>query len=193
MDDSVGGKIGMNKDVVLFMSEEDSKALVERNRNNNWPDLAPAQRAFAYHYIVHYNHLQAAEECGMSRSSGLGMLRHPLVAAFIEHLQKEQATNSFITKEFITTQYLNMIPMLMGEEEVAIVLANGEQAYGKQFRPAELRGVLSELSKTVKDFDVSNLTPGKSGITVNIDLGSLIGGKEVKAEVIEDGEIIEND
>lgn len=174
-------------EIISSMDSESIQSLIERNRKTNWPDLEPYQKAFAYSFVTHYNHHRAAKEAGLAASSGIGVLRHPLVAAFIAHLQEKQATNLFITKDYITTQYVNMIPMLMGEEEVPVILANGDTVYGKQFRPSELRGVLQELSKTVEGFDKNKNVGGSSGgMQVNINLSSLVGGTTIEGEIVSD-------
>ena len=111
--------------IVPLLDLQDTKEIIERNRQNDWQDLEPYQRAFAYSFLVDYNHRKAAEAAGRSADSGLSILRHPLVDAFIQDLQKQQATNSFITKEYITTQYINMIPifiLLMNIKGVFFVL-----------------------------------------------------------------------
>jgi hypothetical protein len=163
-------------EITSFLKNDDVQALVERNRKNGWEDLEAFQRAFAYSFLTHYNHRRAAKEAGRSPDSGLAILRHPLVDAFIQDQQQQLAQNSFITKDYITTQYLNMIPLLTGEEDVPTILANGETVYGKQFRPAELRGVLQELSKTVDGYNKEKASGGgKGGVQVNIDLSSLVG------------------
>jgi len=170
--------------MIQFGSKDSINELIERNRKNGWPDLEPHQRAFAYLFLVDFDHRAAAESVGMARTSGIRLLRHPMVAAFIEEEQQKQATNAFITKEYITTQYINMIPMLLGEVDMPFTNASGEQCYGKQFRPAELRGILQELSKTVDGFNKEKMQQGASGgVSINLNLANLIG--EVEGVTIE--------
>lgn len=181
--------ITYDNEIAIFDNHEDVKALIERNKRTGWPDLQAYQRAFAYEFLVHFNHREAAEAAGRSASSGLKILRHPIVAAFIEQQQEQASINNFITKEYITTQLVNLIPRLAGEEEIPIVLANGEQVTGKRFHPAELRGVLQELGKTVEGFNKEKDMGGsKGGVTVNLNLADLVGQSNV---IIEDGEIVD--
>lgn len=170
MDDTIGTQ------AVRFLDKDSIRELIERNRKTNWPDLQPRQKAFVYAFLVNYDHREAAITAGLSANSGIKMLRHPLIEAFVAFQQEKLATNSFITKEYITTHLVNLIPMLTGQVEVPFTLPNGEQCSGKQFKPAELRGVLQDLAKTVEGYDKNqNFGGGNSGVTVNIDLKSLVG------------------
>lgn len=187
-----------SSEIIPFLQQDDTQALIERNSKTGWPDMQAYQKAFAYSFLIHFDHRRAATEAGRSPDSGLSILRHPLVAAFIEAEQQKQATCGYITKEYIVTQYMNLIPMLMGEVDTPTMLANGATVYGRQFRPAELKGVLQELSKTVDGFDRNKTVGGgKGGVTINLDLGSLVGDGGIDrnngSNIIVDGEIADGE
>jgi len=134
--------------------------LVKRNQENGWDDLTPSQKAFAYSFLVTYDHRQAAVEAGELASNGIKMLRHPLTAAFINSEQQHQATVGYITKEYVMVQYMNLIPMLMGE--VAVPLGadkEGNQVQARKFDAANMKGVLTEMSKFIEDYLPEQDTP----------------------------------
>ena len=139
--------------------------LLKRNQENGWTDLTAVQKAFAYSFLVHYDHRRAAEEAGRGREYGMTMLRHPLTAAFIAHEQKQQATVGYITKEYIMVQYMNLMPMLMGETAVPLgVDKDGDQVIARKFDATNMKNVLSEMSKFIDDYQpemdapVNNIT-----------------------------------
>jgi|TARA_R110002153_G_scaffold131915_6_gene280935 hypothetical protein len=134
--------------------------LIKRNQANGWDDLTAVQKAFAYSFLVTYDHRNAAVEAGQDPSQGLKMLRHPLTAAFINAEQQHQATVGYITKEYVMVQYMNLMPMLMGE--VAVPLGadkDGEQVIARKFDAANMKGVLSEMSKFIEEYSGDQDTP----------------------------------
>jgi hypothetical protein len=170
--------------------EELSKTqeLVKRNQEMDWPDLSEQKRAFALNYVLHYNHRKAAEEVHLNPDLGLRIVREPLVAAYIKYLQDEQSITNFITEDFVRTQYLNLLPKLMGEEEVAIITGAGDAITECKFFPGEATNVIKELAKSTKFYEdgSGNAAP----VQVNIDMGALLGSsiEEVKGVTIEQKE-----
>ena len=153
----------------------ETQELVRRNQEQGWPDLSEQKRAFALNYILDYNHRNAAQQVGLGAHVGLRTLRDPLVAAFVKHLQDEQATTNFITEDFIRAQYLALIPKLAGEEEVPIVLGDGREIDACKFFPGELTNVIKELAKSTKFYEDGS---GQNApVQVNIDMGALLGSK----------------
>ena len=141
------------------------RELIKRNQANGWDDLTPVQKAFAYSFLITYDHRQAAVDAGQAASNGIKMLRDPLTAAFINSEQQHQATVGYITKEYIMVQYMNLMPMLMGE--VAVPLGSdkeGNQIQARKFDAANMKGVLTEMSKFIEeyrpeqDIPVNNIT-----------------------------------
>lgn len=128
---------------------EDLQAKIERNRANGWADLSLQQKAFASEYTVSYDHISAAEKTGYEKPSGLRLLRHPLVIAYIEDLQELNKINGIITKDFINAQYLILLDMAMGREEIKICLANGERVSAKVTKISEAVSILKQLSSSI--------------------------------------------
>lgn len=157
---------------------EESRILVERNQENNWIDLSDQDKAFAYVYILNgYNHLEAAEEVGIARSGALRTLRKPLVSAFISHLQTENFTASRITKDFVESQYLEILPKLKGEEDIAYVTGMGLEVEVKKFHGSELISVLRDLSKSSgyqKEEEIN-----KSQVNIQMNFGAVMDKPEV--------------
>lgn len=156
-------------------------ALIERNKANGWEDLEPKRKAFGMRYVTDYNHRKAAEEAGFSPNSGLALTREPLLSAYIAELQESNFVTNIITEDFVRAQWLNMIPKLMGEEEVMLGVDNdGDQLSGMKFHPSEMGNVLKEMAKTTKIYEDGS---GQSGnVNVQINVGDLIGHGEVEVK-----------
>lgn len=161
-----------------LISKEDMIALIERNKSNGWEDLDAKRKAFALRYVTDYNHRRAAEESGFSPNSGLGLTREPLLSAFISELQQSNHITNVITEDFIRAQWMNMIPLLMGDVEMPMgVDKDGDQIYGQKFYPAELNNVLKEMAKTTKVYEDGSGDGGN--VNVQINMGDLVGNVEV--------------
>lgn len=122
---------------------------VERQRESNWVGLDPAKRMFAIEYVRCLSHVEAARKIGKS-GQGASMLRDPLVLALISDLQEDYHQTNVVTEQFIRHKLLELLPKVMGEEEVAIVLSNGEEIKAKKFDATATRGVLAELGVSIK-------------------------------------------
>ena len=156
----------MGQDIATL---EERAVLLERNRGLNWPDVTPEQRAFAYELLRNgYKHAAAAEEIGLARSAGIRLLRHPLVSAFIAELQEQEASHNFITKRFVESMYVDLLPKLLGEEEVPLVTPAGEQFHAKKFHSSEAVSVLRDLSKSSGYQE----TEGPKSATVNVTINA---------------------
>ena len=76
-----------------------------------------------------------------------------MIAAYISYLQEESNVADIITNDFIRTQFLNLIPILSGQVDIPMVLANGQQLEAKKFHSSELISVLKELAKSTKFYE----------------------------------------
>ncbi len=156
------------------MSELVNKDLIERNRLSDWEDLSPEQRAFVFEYMQNgFNHREAAREAGFKPDNGFRMLRHPLVASYIQHLQEEQYERSLLTKSFVEAQYLEIIPKLKGEENIPLVTGMGEEVLVKKFHSAEIVSVLRDLSK-ISGMQTEE-KQNKNAVSVTINYGAMVG------------------
>lgn len=151
-----------------------NKELIERNRLSDWEDLSPEQRAFAHEYMQNgFNYREAALDTGHKPVHGYRMLRHPLVASYIQHLQDEAYDQSLLTKAFVEAQYLEIIPKLKGDVEVPAVTGMGEEVLVKKFHSAELVSVLRDLSKTTGMQTEEKLN--KNAVNIQINVGAMRG------------------
>ena len=169
-----------NGNQVLAIVDHD---IIARNKANGFEDLDHQRKAFALSYASNYNHRDAAEEAGFPPGRGIKLIREPLVAALISHLQEETAMANFVTADFVRAHWLRVIPMLMGEEEVPHVLADGEEVSVKRFFPGELNNVLKELAKSTKFYEDGS--GGGGNVNVNIDMGALLGGHPAQGVTID--------
>lgn len=130
------------------LTVEEARELIDRNRKQGWPDLDLGERAFALEYITDYNHRRAARETGWSPDHGLKLIRRPLVVAFIKDLQDKQSISNIVTEDFVRNMWLSILPKLMGDEEVPMVTAQGEQFRANKFHASEVNAALRELAKS---------------------------------------------
>lgn len=173
--------------ITIYESPDDFNKLVEANRKNGWQSLSPAERMFAYYYVETYNARTAAEDCGMAPSAGLRLLRKPLIQALVSHVQEQMQARSLINADFVRVQWLQLLPKLMGEEEVAMV-DKGMSFQAKKFHAGEATRALTELGKSTKFYEGG--TPNGGNVVVNIDLGALgiNTGTTIEGDIV-DGEI----
>lgn len=149
----------------------DSSSQVESLRKGNWEKLDAKRKAFVYKYIESYDHCAAAKAAGFSRSQGLGLLRDPLVAAFLNDVQETMGERSIITRDFINVQWMKVLPKLMGEEEVMLgVDKDGTQLEGYKFHAGEATRALTELSKSTNFYAGGT---GNANVSININLEAL--------------------
>lgn len=169
--------------LIVPLDEKFDKELIDRNIKSNFADLEPQKRAFALSYIVDYNHRRAAQDIGFNADRGISLVRDPLIAAFVKHLQDEFAISNIITSDFVKAQYLALIPKLAGEEEVNLITADGEQVFVRKFHPAALTAVLKELAKSTKFYEDGSGQGG--GVNITIDVGALTGEKPIDGITID--------
>lgn len=152
---------------------DELRDLIERNIRNDWQDLDPRSRAIADAYVASfYDYRRTARSLGVPANTIRKALSDPLTRAYVEELRREDSTLALVSKEFVVGRLLDMIPKLAGEEPVPHVLASGEEVNVRRFFPAELRGTLELLGKTVNLTEDEDKTPH---VAVQINIGDLIG------------------
>jgi hypothetical protein len=128
---------------------------------------------FVYKYVETFDHREAAEAVGLKAGSGIHVLRRPLVAAFLEEVQEVYQSRSLVSADFVRMQMLKLLPMLMGEEEVACVDAKeGVTFMAKKFHSADAVRLVTELGKTTKIYEEGS-GGEKGAVTVNVNLAAL--------------------
>lgn len=144
-------------EVVETAADRAAKAVaekVERNRTMGWPDLDPVVRALCMHYVSNgYDFGKAARSCRLTPAKARELLRDPVALAFIEDQQKLRGSAGFVTRDFIQSNYLRLIELGMGEEDVSIVDQKGRCFKAKKFMPELVLGCLRELQKLTPEFN----------------------------------------
>lgn len=152
---------------------EDLNTQISHNKLNGWEDLTEQQKLFGMRYVESYVIKRAAEEAGISALKASKWLRDPLMLEYIGELQALLNGRSIINKDFIALQFLNLLPKLMGEEEVPIIFA-GEMISTKKFFANETVSVLRELAKST-DFYNDGEGQGSSAEQIADALNRLAG------------------
>jgi len=122
---------------------------VERHRKEGWKNLDPEYVTFALCFVNTSSYVSASDAAGISRPRGKDLLSNPVVRALIADLQKEAHETNIVTEELIRTKLLELLPKLMGEEEIPIVLSNGAMVMERKFFPGEARAALESLGKSI--------------------------------------------
>ena len=143
-----------HKSILELYDPDEVNAQIERNRKNGFEDLTLPERAFAHQYIIDYDHRRAAVDTGFGADAGIRLVRKPLIAAYIKALQDEDLVADTITRDFVRAQMLNLLPKLMGDEEIPVVLSNGANILARKFHAGEANALLRELAKAVDFYEV---------------------------------------
>ena len=161
--------------IVNIEDPEETSRQIARHRDNNWVDFPLDLKAFAYAYLEHYNHRKAAESIGRAPSAGISLVRNPLISAYISHLLEKRNISNVITEDFIRSQYIQLLPKLMGEEPIPAVDKDGIEMQVKKFHSNELVSVLRELGKSTKFYE--NGSGGSGNVSVNLNFNSVMSEK----------------
>ncbi len=129
---------------ILITSE-----FIAQQTEKDWPNLEPADRAFAEIYCINgYDHRAAAAEIKLNPDRGIHLKRKPLIRAYIAYIQSRVARANIVTKDFIDSKLEELYLMAIGEIDTAHVdtkLAEGFMA--SKFHGPLALDILRERSK----------------------------------------------
>lgn len=171
----------------LASLERPIKEMISEMRESNWASLSADRRAFAMAYLRSYSHVQAARDIGRP-GKGLVYMRDPQTSAFISDLQEQFEAINLVTDQWVRNKWIEVLPKLMGEEEIMAVTPHGEEVAIKKFHSSETVAALRELGKSTKFYAEGSGNSGEGGVNVTINLGSMVSEPpvvEVKGDVIE--------
>lgn len=171
--------------------ESPNELTVNSSETESFDDLSEKDRAFAVRWLTNgYDHHEAAVHVGYARKGALKHLRKPLVQRFIKHLRTMEERASLISKDFVEQKYMEVLPKLMGEEDVPIYdHKEGVTVNAKKFHSAEVVSVLRDLGKAAGY--VAPDGPRTAPVNVTVDLGGFTGQPTVIIE--QPGEESEDD
>lgn len=132
---------------VVDESKMDIDAQILHQRETRWDKFDNKMKSFAMSYATHYNHRAAAEEAGFPKSSGLQLVRNPLIQALVSDLVLQKQLRTGVTDDFVATMWMKILPMLMGDQESPLVNSLGEAVQVKKFFATETVAALREMSK----------------------------------------------
>lgn len=167
---------------LIDLNSKDFSEKLALQEANGWPDLAPNEKAFLANYAQTYSVAKAAASVdSIGTSRGNTLLRNPLAVAFLNKIQDVMASRSVITRDFVNMQWLNLLPKVMGEEEIAMVDREGCSFMGKKFDAAAATKVVTELSKSTNFY--ADGSGQSASVNISINLGAL--GIEEKGVTID--------
>ena len=129
----------------ILLSDE----FVEQQKANNWPSLEAKHRAFAEVYVTNgYKHRPAAEEAGFTADRGIGLLRLPLIRAYISHIQDGMYEANVVTRDFVDAKLDELYDMAIGD--VAVPMVDPKTCFefdARKFQGGLALDILREKSK----------------------------------------------
>ena len=156
---------------------------LEEEAAKDYPSLGNQRKLFAYYYIRDFDHVAAAVEAGFSGSSGIRLIREPVLSHFIESLKKEMFTRLQIDADMVKTWWLETLPILSGKSEAPRMLKDGTSIEAKHFDAPSLVAALKELGK-MTDIYKDGSGNGETNIVINMgDLG--LSGEDAQGITIE--------
>lgn len=164
---------------------------IKHNRENGWPDLNPNQRLFGFQFLILRSPRKAAAAAGLSPSRGSVMLRHPLVSAFIDDLQTQQAIRFNIDADFAMMEMLEAMDKFKGEESINFVDKDGCQITLKKFHAEQYLGLMKELNKVAGVYKDSNAQKGS--VNIVMDFGALGLTQEQAKGITIEGSTLDDD
>jgi hypothetical protein len=137
-------------------------------------------RGFAIRYIEDYNIANTARDLKISRKQAELLLQDPDVLQYVQELQDRAGLGTILKADFFNKAYLRIFEACVGDEEVPMVLATGEQIYRRKFDATGARAALNDLAKA--NGYLTEDTGNGGGLIVNINVGAM-NGAEIKGEV----------
>lgn len=134
------------------MTPEQLRSFLAEERENGFLHLDQDGRLFAIEFTRCGSVPEAADAVKISRERAKRMIRDPLVRNFINYLNQQKEHYSLIDASFIETQYLELLAMVLGKEDVAMVNKDGMTFTARAFDGNVARGVLQDLAKISGNF-----------------------------------------
>lgn len=149
----------------ISAEEGDIHEVVEYMREIGWSEYPIERKTFYQEYLKSYNRKDAALCVGISVSEAQQWLRDPIGNAFMSDLTENSQIRTNITEDFVRTMWMNLLPKLMGEEDVPMVTPQGDQITVKKFEPNATVAALREISKSTKFYEDGS---GQGGINLQL-------------------------
>ena len=138
-----------------YLPPEEVKSLIERMRSTGWADLNPRKRAFAISFASTGSHIQTANELNIDTQTALKYTRDAVTMAMVQDIQDSFLEINVISASYVRQKWLELLPKLMGEEDVSLVYRDAPFT-GKKFHASETVALLKELSRSVENFYKDN-------------------------------------
>lgn len=124
--------------------------------------LRENERAFAMAYVeAGYSLAKTVEDLKITRNQGNKLLARPDIRRAVMEVQNDIDSIDFLNEKWVKAQIMRLFPMVMGEEDVPVIDAQGNQAGARQFFPAIAMKILEYVA------------PKKGpGVAVNVNVGS---------------------
>lgn len=101
-----------------------------------WPRLPQDEKAFVASYVSNaYSATLAAEETGLHLALCKKLLAKPEIKHAIREVQDQLGSFDFLNEKWVKAQMMRIYPMVMGDEPVPLVTAQGEEIQACKFQP----------------------------------------------------------
>lgn len=164
------------------IDQESFENILKEQIELGWPDVTDQEKLFVSKYLIHFKHREAAIEAGLNPDEALSILRGPLINAYVKWCRKSLEAKDVILRDMVIHNWLEILPMLKGEEEVPMVTKEGISVKAKKFHGQELLRAMTELSKISGVTPTEDLTAKKGGTRVILNFQGMQppGNVEVK-------------
>lgn len=147
-----------------------TKEITEQPTLTCWQTLPAIEKAFVSAYVEEgYSIVAASEALDVPEYMLRKMMTKPEVKKAISEVQEALGDMEFLNERWVKSQLLRIFPMVMGECEVPMINAAGEQIQARKFVP--------EIAMKVLEY----VTPKKAP-TVQIDIHNQIDLRSAVAE-----------
>ena len=173
----------VDQDVTEVGAADQWDTYINTQIDRDWDEFSDQRRAFCDEYLENgYDHCNSAEKNGYSRSRGHKLLQEPMVQEYIHWMETTRRKRSYISRPFLDAKLLQTLDEASGEVEVAMVNKDGEQFQAKKYNGQLKLAILQEMGK-VSGISKPEIQEGAAGVTVVIDVGALLGQKNIIKEV----------
>lgn len=124
--------------------------------------MSSKQRLFAIALANCNSVANAADQVGIRPEDGFKWVVLPGVRSLVKAIQEEQEYSSLINQRMIEGLWLELIPKLMGYEDVPILDKDGVQLYGKKFHDSAMVSLLKDMRNHISGGDGSDVSLPKT-------------------------------
>jgi hypothetical protein len=150
----------------------DVSAQLEKNREDNWPEISAQLKVFCHAWVSTFSIDKARKEANLSRARAAEALRNPILAGYIDDLVGVNRADSILRREWVELEWIEFYDKVNGKVPVPHVTRDGDMVMAEDFNANATLGALKEISKISKAYP-DGQGGGGGGVHVHIDFAAL--------------------